>query len=84
MMLTKNICDDETTAAFKFEMSQLELSIKTRKYLISFSVPSNQFMPSFLRQQLSSPAKLRWSFTIEWGDNRSKNYHEKHDVLVAM
>ena len=34
MMLTKNICDDETPTAFKFETSQLELSIKTRNYLI--------------------------------------------------
>jgi len=55
MMLTKNIYDDETPTAFKFEISQLELSIKTRNYLIIFSVPSNQFMPSCLRQQLSSP-----------------------------
>ena len=59
MMLTNNICDDETPTAFKFETSQLELSIKARNYLIIFSVPSNQFMPRSLRQQLSSPAKLK-------------------------
>ena len=46
MMLTNNICDDETPTAFKFETSQLELSIKARNYLIIFIVPSNQFMPS--------------------------------------
>ena len=63
MMITKNICDDETPTALKFETSQLELSIKTRNYLIIFSVPSNQFMPSSLRQ-----------FTFEWGDNEN-NYH---------
>jgi hypothetical protein len=27
-MPTKNICDDETPTAFKFELSRLELSIK--------------------------------------------------------
>ena len=59
MMLTKNISDDETPTAIEFEMSQLELSIKTRNYLIIFSVPSNQYMPSCLRQKLSSPAKLQ-------------------------
>ena len=35
----KNICDDETPTAFKLETSQLELIIKTRKYIIIFNVP---------------------------------------------
>ena len=34
MMLTKNICDDETPTAFKCETNQLELSINKRNYLI--------------------------------------------------